>query len=81
MIALVCEAPAVPPSLCVLQLQEGIKLADVPHLSCCSLDNLYLLMGRELEELEEVPAGNVLGRFLCPASSTHTHTRTRRASR
>ncbi|XP_011615494.2 elongation factor-like GTPase 1 [Takifugu rubripes] len=34
---------------------------DVPHLSCCSLDKLYLLMGRELEELEEVPAGNILG--------------------
>ncbi|TNM90504.1 hypothetical protein fugu_002793, partial [Takifugu bimaculatus] len=33
---------------------------DVPHLSCCSLDKLYLLMGRELEELEEVPAGNIL---------------------
>uniref|UniRef100_A0A671UE21 Elongation factor-like 1 n=1 Tax=Sparus aurata TaxID=8175 RepID=A0A671UE21_SPAAU len=34
---------------------------EVPHLSCCSLESLYLLMGRELEELEEVPAGNVLG--------------------
>ncbi|XP_042679841.1 elongation factor-like GTPase 1 isoform X2 [Centrocercus urophasianus] len=33
----------------------------VPHMSCCTLENLYLLMGRELEELEEVPAGNVLG--------------------
>lgn len=37
-------------------------MPDVPHLSCCCLDNLYLLMGRELEELEEVPAGNILGR-------------------
>ncbi|MEQ2198444.1 hypothetical protein XENOCAPTIV_012969 [Xenoophorus captivus] len=35
---------------------------QVPHLSCCTLENLYLLMGRELEELEEVPAGNVLGK-------------------
>ncbi|KAL7405987.1 hypothetical protein ABVT39_011453 [Epinephelus coioides] len=34
---------------------------EVPHLSCCSVESLYLLMGRELEELEEVPAGNVLG--------------------
>ncbi|XP_046897726.1 elongation factor-like GTPase 1 [Hypomesus transpacificus] len=33
----------------------------VPHLQSCSLDHLYLLMGRELEELEEVPSGNVLG--------------------
>ncbi|TKS69438.1 Elongation factor-like GTPase 1 [Collichthys lucidus] len=35
-------------------------VAEVPHLSCCSMESLYLLMGRELEELEEVPAGNVL---------------------
>ncbi|CAF90741.1 unnamed protein product, partial [Tetraodon nigroviridis] len=45
-------------------LREGSSasdtLPDVPHLSCCSLENLYLLMGRELEELKEVPAGNVL---------------------
>ncbi|XP_074523157.1 elongation factor-like GTPase 1 [Halichoeres trimaculatus] len=34
---------------------------EVPHLSCCTVDSLYLLMGRELEELKEVPAGNVLG--------------------
>ncbi|XP_061855490.1 elongation factor-like GTPase 1 isoform X2 [Colius striatus] len=33
----------------------------VPHMTCCTLVNLYLLMGRELEDLEEVPAGNVLG--------------------
>uniref|UniRef100_A0A663LKM2 Elongation factor-like GTPase 1 n=1 Tax=Athene cunicularia TaxID=194338 RepID=A0A663LKM2_ATHCN len=33
----------------------------VPHMACCTLENLYLLMGRELEDLEEVPAGNVLG--------------------
>ncbi|KFQ26857.1 Elongation factor Tu GTP-binding domain-containing protein 1 [Merops nubicus] len=36
-------------------------LSLVPHMTCCTLENLYLLMGRELEELEEVPAGNVLG--------------------
>ncbi|XP_054244019.1 elongation factor-like GTPase 1 isoform X1 [Indicator indicator] len=33
----------------------------IPHMTCCTLENLYLLMGRELEDLEEVPAGNVLG--------------------
>ncbi|NWJ09970.1 EFL1 GTPase, partial [Crypturellus undulatus] len=33
----------------------------VPHMATCTLENLYLLMGRELEDLEEVPAGNVLG--------------------
>ncbi|KAM4593346.1 elongation factor-like GTPase 1 isoform 3-T3 [Odontesthes bonariensis] len=46
-------------------LPEGCSatdcVSDVPHLSCCSMESLYLLMGRELEELEEVPAGNVLG--------------------
>ncbi|XP_058521523.1 elongation factor-like GTPase 1 [Ochotona princeps] len=36
-------------------------LPPVPHLACCTLDKLYLLMGRELEDLEEVPPGNVLG--------------------
>ncbi|XP_053733471.1 elongation factor-like GTPase 1 [Synchiropus splendidus] len=34
---------------------------DVPHLSICTMKDMYLMMGRELEELEEVPAGNVLG--------------------
>ncbi|XP_069046569.1 elongation factor-like GTPase 1 isoform X2 [Lepisosteus oculatus] len=46
------------------KLPEGCSAADdlpsVPHLACCTLENLYLLMGRELEELEEVPSGNVL---------------------
>ncbi|XP_069839810.1 elongation factor-like GTPase 1 [Dendropsophus ebraccatus] len=36
-------------------------ISAIPHMACCSLGNLYLLMGRELEDLEEVPAGNVLG--------------------
>nr|XP_042126352.1 elongation factor-like GTPase 1 [Peromyscus maniculatus bairdii] len=39
-------------------------LPPVPHMACCTLENLYLLMGRELEDLEEVPPGNVLGRVL-----------------
>ncbi|XP_039990398.1 elongation factor-like GTPase 1 isoform X2 [Xiphias gladius] len=37
------------------------RVPEVPHLACCSMESIYLLMGRELEELEEVPAGNVLG--------------------
>ncbi|KAM4677838.1 elongation factor-like GTPase 1 [Discoglossus pictus] len=36
-------------------------LPSIPHIACCTLDSLYLLMGRELEDLDEVPAGNVLG--------------------
>ena len=44
-------------------------LPPVPHMACCTLENLYLLMGRELEDLEEVPPGNVLGRVvLCVTS-------------
>lgn len=36
-------------------------ISAIPHMACCTLQNLYLLMGRELEDLDEVPAGNVLG--------------------
>uniref|UniRef100_A0A3B3R0X7 Elongation factor-like 1 n=1 Tax=Paramormyrops kingsleyae TaxID=1676925 RepID=A0A3B3R0X7_9TELE len=36
-------------------------LPAVPHLACRPLGSLYLLMGRDLEELDEVPSGNVLG--------------------
>lgn len=39
-------------------------LPPVPHMAYCALENLYLLMGRELEYLEEVPPGNVLGRVM-----------------
>ncbi|PNJ21368.1 LOW QUALITY PROTEIN: EFL1 isoform 2 [Pongo abelii] len=35
-------------------------LPQVPHMAYCALEK-YLLMGRELEYLEEVPPGNVLG--------------------
>ncbi|XP_066503596.1 elongation factor-like GTPase 1 [Hoplias malabaricus] len=57
--------PKYDPALGLRTLPEGCSAADavpsVPHLSCCTLDRLYLLMGRELEDLEQVPAGNVLG--------------------
>ncbi|XP_053933390.1 elongation factor-like GTPase 1 [Cuculus canorus] len=43
------------------QCSPADDLPVVPHMTSCTLDNLYLLMGRELEDLEEVPAGNVLG--------------------
>lgn len=42
----------------------------MPHLACCTLDKLYLLMGRELEDLEEVPPGNVLGRVMLGSAFT-----------
>ncbi|XP_041917809.1 elongation factor-like GTPase 1 isoform X1 [Alosa sapidissima] len=57
--------PKYDPTQALRTLPEGSSAADplpaVPHLACCSLDSLYLLMGRELEELEQVPSGNVLG--------------------
>ncbi|KAM5170895.1 elongation factor-like GTPase 1 isoform 2-T3 [Mantella aurantiaca] len=45
------------PSECSL----STDISAIPHMACCTLDNVYLLMGRELENLDEVPAGNVLG--------------------
>ncbi|XP_023281330.1 elongation factor-like GTPase 1 [Seriola lalandi dorsalis] len=57
--------PKYDPTQGLRMLSEGCSASDcvpeVPHLSCCSMESIYLLMGRELEELEEVPAGNVLG--------------------
>ncbi|KAK7176776.1 hypothetical protein R3I93_000882 [Phoxinus phoxinus] len=57
--------PKYDPSLALRVLPEDCSVADVlpsvPHMACCTVDSLYLLMGRELEELEEVPSGNVLG--------------------
>uniref|UniRef100_A0A3Q3S3V1 Elongation factor-like 1 n=1 Tax=Mastacembelus armatus TaxID=205130 RepID=A0A3Q3S3V1_9TELE len=57
--------PKYDPAQGLSMLPEGCSASDcapeVPHLSCCSMESIYLLMGRELEELEEVPAGNVLG--------------------
>ncbi|XP_061671549.1 elongation factor-like GTPase 1 isoform X3 [Syngnathoides biaculeatus] len=43
------------------QCSASDTFPEVPHLSCCSIENVYLIMGRELEELEQVPSGNVLG--------------------
>ncbi|XP_066557587.1 elongation factor-like GTPase 1 isoform X2 [Amia ocellicauda] len=57
--------PKYDPAETLNKLPEGCSATDdlssIPHMACCTLENLYLLMGRELEELEEVPSGNVLG--------------------
>ncbi|KAM3877344.1 elongation factor-like GTPase 1 [Diretmus argenteus] len=57
--------PKYDPAHGLSMLPEGCRASDslpaVPHLTSCSMESLYLLMGRELDELEEVPAGNVLG--------------------
>jgi translation elongation factor EF-G len=49
------------------------SVPEVPHLTCCTLDSLYLLMGRELEELDEVPSGNVLGEYHRPTRCAPTN--------
>ncbi|XP_029430609.1 elongation factor-like GTPase 1 isoform X2 [Rhinatrema bivittatum] len=57
--------PKYDPAEILPKLPSGCSTADdlpsVPHLACSVLENLYLLMGRELEDLQEVPSGNVLG--------------------
>uniref|UniRef100_A0A452IVA8 Elongation factor-like GTPase 1 n=1 Tax=Gopherus agassizii TaxID=38772 RepID=A0A452IVA8_9SAUR len=57
--------PKYDPAESLNKLPSGCSAADdlpsIPHMACCTLENLYLLMGRGLEDLEEVPSGNVLG--------------------
>ncbi|KAL2088977.1 hypothetical protein ACEWY4_015876 [Coilia grayii] len=67
--------PKYDPTRALRTLPGGSSAADdalpaVPHLACTSLDSLYLLMGRELEELEQVPSGNVLGKNHQPTHHT-----------
>ena len=45
------------PSLTLKDLKSG------QHITKVKIDQLYLLMGRELEDLDSVPAGNVLGKL------------------
>ncbi|XP_069481105.1 elongation factor-like GTPase 1 [Ambystoma mexicanum] len=57
--------PKYDPAVVLPKLPSGCSatedLPPMPHMACCTLENLYLLMGRELEDLHEVPSGNVLG--------------------
>ena len=34
------------------------------HIATVELEDLYMFMGRELEPLEEIPAGNILGMYV-----------------
>ena len=38
----------------------GHKLSNF-YMAECTVDDLYLLMGKELNTLDSVPAGNILG--------------------
>jgi ribosome assembly protein 1 len=40
---------------------KDLKLGQ--HITRVKINQLYLLMGREVEALDSVPAGNVLGEF------------------
>ncbi|GFU33526.1 elongation factor-like GTPase 1 [Nephila pilipes] len=47
-----------------IPMSEEITVHDLhpeQHITVATIKNLYLLMGRELIELNEVPAGNVIG--------------------
>ncbi|XP_070543409.1 elongation factor-like GTPase 1 [Ptychodera flava] len=55
------------PSKAILQGEEAIstetldKMENTKHIAHTTIDEVYLLMGRELESMEEIPAGNVFG--------------------
>ncbi|XP_069767762.1 elongation factor-like GTPase 1 isoform X2 [Narcine bancroftii] len=57
-------SPKYDPSEALTKLPENYSPHDdllIPHLSCCTVEKLYLLMGKELEDVQEVPVGNVFG--------------------
>ncbi|KAK6475081.1 elongation factor-like GTPase 1 [Huso huso] len=53
--------PKYDPAVLPVGCSAADDLPSIPHMACCTLEDLYLLMGRELEQLQEVPSGNVLG--------------------
>lgn len=40
---------------------SGVDPTTLPHIKQVTIDNIFLLMGKELEELDEAPAGNIIG--------------------
>ena len=63
-------------TLYLYQLARGVEIDSTKtvaqlsghnHITVATVNQLYLFMGRELEMLDEVPAGNVLGKQAgCP---------------
>lgn len=46
------------------KINRDLKLKDLKsgqHITCVEVNEIYLLMGRELEAIDHVPAGNVFG--------------------
>lgn len=51
---------------------ENFDEVDVTkHMSLVNIGALYLMMGRELENLHEVPAGNIVGNVFHIRYSVH----------
>ena len=48
----------------VTEVQSLKDLSAGEHVTSFTVEDLYLFMGRELDALDEIPAGNVLGNFL-----------------
>lgn len=44
-----------------LSVSDMNQLANAKHIRKCRIDELYILMGKELESVDEVCAGNILG--------------------
>ncbi|XP_020603142.1 elongation factor-like GTPase 1 isoform X1 [Orbicella faveolata] len=44
-----------------LSVAKSVDRGTNQHVACFTVQDLYLLMGRELDALDSVPAGNVLG--------------------
>ena len=42
-------------------LSPDLTEAESQHIARCQLGSLYMLLGRDMEELQSVPAGNVVG--------------------
>jgi len=45
-------------------LQKSVdctSAADMEHVASVSVNEVFVFMGRELEALDEIPAGNILG--------------------
>ncbi|XP_055614451.1 elongation factor-like GTPase 1 [Uranotaenia lowii] len=40
---------------------EGFSLENSPHISEVRIEHLFILMGKQLEAVESVPAGNIVG--------------------
>jgi len=40
---------------------QNVAAEDVEHISSVEINDVYMFMGRELDALDEIPAGNILG--------------------